>query len=137
MSYSVKGTLKRVGNIEIVGSNNFMKRTFVVETKENYPQTLEFQLTKDRVDIIEVYATGEEMEVHFNLRGREWTNPQSEIKVFNTLECWKLVKVAGQPQASSQPAEMDMRNDMDIQQSKPAYMDNYDAVINPQSDLPF
>ena len=113
MSYSVKGTLKRVGNIETVGSNNFTKRTFVVETKEQYPQTLEFQLTKDRVDIIEVYATGEEMEVHFNLRGRDWTNPQGEIKTFNTLECWKLVKGQQQSEASSQPEEMSMRNDMD------------------------
>ena len=137
MSYSVKGILKRVGNIETVGTNNFTKRTFVVETKEQYPQSLEFQLTKDRVDIVAVYRIGEEMEVHFNLRGRDWTNPQGEIKTFNTLECWKLVKVAGQTETSSQPAEMDMRNDMDVQSSKPAYMDNYDAVINPQSDLPF
>ena len=121
MSYSVKGILKRVGNIETVGSNNFTKRTFVIETKDQYPQTLEFQLTKDRVDIVEVYKLGEEMEVHFNLRGRDWTNPQGEIKTFNTLECWKLVKVAGQTETSSQATqveeneaamnEMDMIND--------------------------
>ena len=89
MSYSVKGILKRVGNIETVGTNNFTKRTFVIETKEQYPQTLEFQLTKDRVDIVDVYHIGEEMEVHFNLRGRDWTNPQGESKGCrtNTARC--------------------------------------------------
>jgi hypothetical protein len=29
--------------------------------------------------------------VSINLRGREWTNPQDEVKVFNTLQCWKVV----------------------------------------------
>lgn len=94
MSYSVKGILKRINPIETVGANNFTKRLFVIETQENYPQTLEFQLIKDRVDIIEVYKIGEEIEVHFNLKGREWTNNSQEIKVFNTLECWKLVRLS-------------------------------------------
>ena len=30
------------------------------------------------------------VEVFFNLRGREWTNPQGEVKVFNTLDAWKI-----------------------------------------------
>ena len=35
---------------------------------------------------------GENITVHFNLRGREWTSPQGEIKYFNTLEAWKIDK---------------------------------------------
>jgi len=91
MSYSVKGKLKRVGEVQTI--KDFTKRTFVIETGEQYPQSLEFQLTKDRVDIIEVYKLGNEIEVHFNLRGRDWTNPQGEIKTFNQLECWKIVPI--------------------------------------------
>lgn len=132
MSYSVKGILKRVGNIETVGTNNFTKRTFVVETKEQYPQTLEFQLTKDRVDIVDVYHIGEEMEVHFNLRGRDWTNPQGEIKTFNTLECWKLVKVAGQTQQAAQVEENEASmNEMDM-------INDFNRVTQSgKDDLPF
>ena len=26
------------------------------------------------------------------MRGREWTNPQGEVKVFNTIEAWKVFK---------------------------------------------
>ncbi len=117
MNYSVKGKLKRYGSVETVGANNFTKREFVIETQEQYPQSLSFQLTKDRVDIIEVYSVGEEMEVHFNLRGRDWTNPQGETKTFNQLECWKLVRLA-----SAAPVEqndsMDMNNDYQQPQGK-------------------
>lgn len=132
MSYSVKGILKRVGNIETVGTNNFTKRTFVIETKEQYPQTLEFQLTKDRVDIVDVYHIGEEMEIHFNLRGRDWTNPQGEIKTFNTLECWKLVKVAGQTQQAAQVEENEASmNEMDM-------INDFNRVTQSgKDDLPF
>ena len=132
MSYSVKGILKRVGNIETVGTNNFTKRTFVIETKEQYPQTLEFQLTKDRVDIVDVYHIGEEMEIHFNLRGRDWTNPQGEIKTFNTLECWKLVKVAGQTQQAAQVEENEAAmNEMDM-------INDFNRVTQSgKDDLPF
>jgi len=28
--------------------------------------------------------------VTFNLRGREWRNPQGEVKYFNSLDVWKL-----------------------------------------------
>ncbi len=30
------------------------------------------------------------VEVFFNLRGREWTSPQNEVKYFNTLDAWKI-----------------------------------------------
>lgn len=130
MSYSVKGILKRVGNIE--DKNNFIKRLFVIETKDQYPQTLEFQLTKDRVDIVDVYHIGEEMEAHFNLRGRDWTNPQGEIKTFNTLECWKLVKVAGQTQQDAQVEENEAAmNEMDM-------INDFNRVTQSgKDDLPF
>ena len=29
-----------------------------------------------------------------NIRGREWTNPQGEVKYFNSITGWKLEKVA-------------------------------------------
>lgn len=113
MSYSVKGILKRVGNVETVGANNFTKRLFVIETQDQYPQILEFQLIKDRVDIIKVYKIGEEIEVHFNLKGREWTNNTGEIKVFNTLESWKLVRLSTVTESPAQSNEMDMSNDFE------------------------
>jgi translation initiation factor IF-3 len=76
-------------------SESFKKRDFVVEYVDNplYPQYVSFQLTQDRVGLIDNIAVGEKIEVTFNLRGREWTSPQGEKKYFNTLEAWRLQKV--------------------------------------------
>ena len=79
-----------------------------------------------------MYHIGEEMEVHFNLRGRDWTNPQGEIKTFNTLECWKLVKVAGQTQQDAQVEENEAAmNEMDM-------INDFNRVTQSgKDDLPF
>ena len=45
--------------------------------------------------MLDVYNVGDQVEVFFNLRGREWTNPQNEVKVFNTLDAWKIEVQAG------------------------------------------
>jgi hypothetical protein len=54
------------------------------------------------------------VEVSFNLRGREWTSPQGEVKFFNTIEAWRIEK-QGQSQPmgmpSSGPSAMDMGSD--------------------------
>ena len=46
---------------------------------------------------------GDELDVHFNLKGRKWTDPKGEVKYFNSLQAWRLeAGTAGQP-AQSQP----------------------------------
>jgi single-strand DNA-binding protein len=42
----------------------------------------------------------------FNLRGREWVNPQGEKKYFTSLEAWKIDKVAG---AANSPEDLSKR----------------------------
>ncbi len=76
-------------------SDTFKKRDFVVEYVDNplYPQYITFQVVQDRCSLIDNYVAGEKIEVTFNLRGREWTNPQGEKKYFNTLEAWRIQKV--------------------------------------------
>ena len=76
-------------------SEKFAKRDFVLtDNSSQYPQHISFQLTQDRVDIIDMYPPGAEIKVHFNLRGREWTSPQGEVKYFNTLEAWRIESIS-------------------------------------------
>ena len=91
MNYTFKGTLK-VKNDEQVISDKFRKREFVVTSEdEQYPQDVSFQLTQDRVDLIDKSEVGSVIIVHFNLRGREWVNPKDgEIRYFNTLDAWRI-----------------------------------------------
>ncbi len=86
----ITGILKVKSEAQQV-SEKFKKRDFVLtDNSSQYPQHISFQLTQDKTSLIDNYAVGSEIKVHFNLRGREWTSPQGEIKYFNTLEAWRI-----------------------------------------------
>lgn len=86
------GTIKRIGKTVIV-SDKFKKRELIVtdNASTSYPQTLSFQMNQDRGDVLDSFKEGDEVLIKFNLKGREWTSPQGEKKVFNTLEAWSVV----------------------------------------------
>jgi hypothetical protein len=81
-------------------SEKFKKREFVLtDNSSQYPQHISLQLTQDRCPLLDSVQVGDNVTVHFNIRGREWTSPQGEIKYFNTLEAWKIDRLsAGAPQ---------------------------------------
>jgi hypothetical protein len=82
-------------------SDTFKKREFVVEYAENpqYPEFLKFELIQDKCELLDKLSSGQDVEVHFNLKGRKWTDPQGGIKYFNTLQAWKILAVGSQPTA--------------------------------------
>ena len=100
---SATGQILKIGQVEQV-SDKFRKRELIIKTEaeSQYPQTVAFQLTQDRVDKIDDYHAGDTVTVHFNLRGREWTNPQGEVKYFNTLDVWRVERASGEQ--AQQPA---------------------------------
>jgi len=94
MSYQVDGTLHHIGDTE-AKTESFSAREFVIETDGNYPQLIKFQLVQDRCDLINGYSPGDEITVHFDLRGREWNG-----KYFTNLNAWK---VEGEQEANTAP----------------------------------
>ena len=90
MSLTLTGTLKNKSTVKQV-SDNFSKIDFVV-TDENtqYPQHVSFQVGNQKTALLDNVNEGDKITVSFNLRGREWTSPQGEVKYFNTLEAWKI-----------------------------------------------
>ena len=88
----------KVKKEEQVINDKFRKREFVLtDNSSQYPQLISFQLTQDRCAILDQVQIGETVVVHFNIRGREWTSPQGEIKYFNTLEAWKIDRSSSAP----------------------------------------
>lgn len=87
----IKGVIKKYGPVVQV-SEKFKKREVIITTDEQYPQDLAIQFNQDNVFLIEEYKVGEQVVVGYNLRGREWTNPQGEVKYFNTIEGWRISK---------------------------------------------
>lgn len=97
-----KGILKRIG-IEKQVSEKFKNRNFDIETTDGkYKQVIRFELSQDRCDLIDSYKLGQELEVSFNLNGREWQKtPQDDIVVFNTLSAWKIMATPLQNSANT------------------------------------
>ncbi len=85
----VKGRLKVVNETFVV-NEKFKKREFVITTGDTYPQDVVFQLVQDNCSKLDNYSVGQEIDIFYNLRGREWTSPQGEVKYFNTLEAWRI-----------------------------------------------
>ena len=81
-------------------TETFRKREFVIEYAENsqYPELIKFEAIQDKCDLLDNYTVGADLAVDFNLKGRKWTNPQGEVKYFNSLQAWRL----SAPQAGGQ-----------------------------------
>ncbi len=106
--FKLTGTLKVINPTQVI-SDRFSKREFVVETQDQYPQMILFQATQDKCGLLDNYQTNEQVEVSFNLRGREWTSPQGEVKYFNTIEAWRIERVGqAAPMPAGGPSAMDL-----------------------------
>jgi hypothetical protein len=91
-----------VKNETIKVTEKFSKRTFVILEAGDYPQEIEVELQQDKCSLIDSIEVGQEIEAHFNLRGRSWTNPQGEVKWFNTIVVWKIDAMAKELQSTSE-----------------------------------
>ena len=122
----VTGLLKLKYDTQKV-SEKFQKRDFVLSTDLStpYPQHVSFQVTQDKCSMLDTFNEGDEIKVQFNLRGREWNGPQG-IKFFNTLEAWRIEKVAA-GSSNAAPAQ--------TQQNTAAPVFNSSVADN--DDLPF
>jgi len=94
MSYKLTGLIK-VLNPTVQVNEKFAKREFVVtDNSTQYPQDIQFQATQDKCAMMDSFQVGQNVEVSFNLRGREWVNPKSNVAMyFNSLEAWKIEAV--------------------------------------------
>ncbi|MCB0522095.1 MAG: DUF3127 domain-containing protein [Saprospiraceae bacterium] len=99
-SFEIEGKLLRKYDTENK-SASFQAREFVIEIQDgNYPQFIKFQLTQDRCPLLDTYAEGEPIKVHFDLRGREWQG-----KYFTNLNAWRLEKPAAQAAPAAAPVQ--------------------------------
>ena len=107
-------------------TDTFKKREFIVEYAENpqYPEFVKFELVQDKCDLIDNLSVGQEVDVHFNLRGRKWTDPQGEVKYFNSLQAWRIDPAAAPEQSTGDPGST----------QEPAWLDSEDSA---DDDLPF
>ena len=87
---TIKGTIKRISATTTVSDGKFSKREIILTTADTYPQIVSIELQQKACSIADSLSVGQDIEAHINIRGREWTSPQGEVKVFNTIVCWKV-----------------------------------------------
>ena len=152
----IQGRIKQIFPSQMIGQNGFEKRDLVITTEEQYPNDILIQFTQQRCDLLYSLQVGQNVKIYINIRGREWTNPQGEIKYFNTIEGWKIEVIQTtnvayqqpvqqapqQPVAQAAPAPTPQRAPQQVQQ--PQLFDNHGREPNPaifdnqeEDNLPF
>ncbi|MCC6816407.1 MAG: DUF3127 domain-containing protein [Saprospiraceae bacterium] len=120
MAFNISGKLHKKFEIESKTAN-FQTREFVIQSQEQYPQMIKFQLTQDRCSIVDNFNEGDVINVFFDLKGREWND-----KYFTNLQAWKIEKEGD----SSSPAGESLVNQDESSGQFSKSSDSFD-------DLPF
>lgn len=86
------GIITRISDLQTYASG-FQKIELVLTTQEQYPQPISIDFLQHQSDLPQSYKEGEVVKVSINIRGREWTSPQGEVKYFNSITGWKIERV--------------------------------------------
>jgi hypothetical protein len=101
--YDLSGKL--LEKFDIVQRGTFSTREFVVEksidingkTITNY---IKFQCVQDKTGIVDNISIGDEIKVHFNIRGNKWVK-DGRTSYFTNLDAWRIERA----QSSEAPAQ--------------------------------
>lgn len=90
----LQGTVKKITDVQTFASG-FQKRELILMTQEQYPQPISIEFLQDKINLLDNVSVGEDVKIGINIRGREWTSPQGEVKYFNSITGWRIEKVSG------------------------------------------
>ena len=128
MAFELSGKIIEIFDAQQV-SDNFRKREFVIEKKENvgsneFTDHIKFQLTQDRCNLIDTFNINDQVKISFNIRGNRWER-DGKVNYFTNLAAWRIEKESSQYEPTMDdtpfPDESDLPTDTD----------------SPDDDLPF
>lgn len=93
---TIKGEVKMISETRVI-SDKFEVCDIVITTEGNYPQHILFTAVNDNIDKVKAVSVGQDVNVEFTVRGREWTSPQGEVKYFNTLDVREITALSPVP----------------------------------------
>ncbi len=91
---SVKGVVVVINDTQEF-SKGFKKKTFVIKTEGDYPQSVIFEAIKDKIEILDGIKVGDIVEVYFNIRGNE-----HKENYYINLQSWKIEIIQDETQLS-------------------------------------
>lgn len=111
MGYKAEGKIEKIFDTE-QKSASFQAREFVIEVADGqYPQMVKFQLVQDKCNMVDDYNEGDQVEVEFDLRGREWNG-----KYFTNLQAWRISRAG---ESGGQGSQGGASNEAQAQSSAP------------------
>lgn len=127
MSYELSGKLLLKFDV-IQRTESFKTREFVVEKSEDIngkiiTNFIKFQCVQDRTGIVERVNIGDEIKVHFNIRGSKWEK-DGRTSYFNNLDAWRIEQIL-KPE----------NNNVSEEHLEP--IDTFTSTDNATDDLPF
>ncbi|MEM5871958.1 MAG: DUF3127 domain-containing protein [Candidatus Aenigmatarchaeota archaeon] len=134
----ITGKIKKIMDVQKI-SETFKKREFVLSVDLNtlYPQHILFQTTQEKCTLLDVLKPNDEVKVYFNIRGREWTNPEGQVKYFVSLEVWRIDVLS----RSSFEIQTDKETEINTETTKDDKIqtdnDNLINLLIENNDLPF
>lgn len=114
----LQGTVKKIFDTQTFASG-FQKRELILLTEEQYPQPISIEFLSEKISLLDTISEGEKIKVSINIRGREWTAPDGQVKYFNSITGWRLEKLGDssyeptQAEPSSTPQNSSNENPFD------------------------
>lgn len=131
MSFEIIGKLVKVFETENK-TDSFRAREFVIEIDGGtYPQFIKFQCVQDRTTMIDPYKEGDQIKVHFDLRGREWQG-----KYFTNLNAWRVEGLSATPTDTAPASGKNKTTDTNPLDDFPTASDD-PSDLSASDDLPF
>ena len=127
MGFDITGKL--VAKFDTVQrTETFKTREFVIETNEDIngrviTNYIKFQSVQDRTSIIDRFNIGDQVKIHFNIKGTRWEK-NGQVNYITNLDAWRIESV--NLQASAAPKEI-----------TPAFQANVPRSADGVDDLPF
>lgn len=127
MSYEITGKIAAIYPV-VQRTESFKTREFVIEKTEDIGSRtitnyIKFQCVQDRTTLLDRMKVGEEVKVHFNLKGSKWVKDGRENFITN-LDAWRIEQLVPSVQAGA-----------DLMPPSAAYTDV--PATDPVDDLPF
>lgn len=108
----IRGKAHEVGKTQQI-TDSLKKRELIVEYIESnpqYPEYLKFEAIQDRCNLLDNIKVGDDVEVHFNLRGRPHTGKDGKKNYFNSMQLWKVSILGSQPVKTYTPPADDLED---------------------------
>ena len=85
------GVIRSISEVTEKGNFKFKTAIIDVDGHTKYPNVFSVQFSGERIPLLDTVTQGYNVTFHCNLKGREYTNPNTGVSsVFTSIDCFKI-----------------------------------------------